>query len=85
MWRHCPHLPYRQAYTVEVPYQTRLPLPGARAGNLARPPRPTGAYPPRAMWRGVAPFRQPQPANRWDGTRRADSQPMPALNENHRL
>ena len=85
MWRHCPHLPYRQAYTVGVPYQTRLPLPGARAGNFARPPRPTGAYPPRAMWRGVAPFRQPQPANRWDGVRGADRQPMPALNENHRL
>ena len=85
MWRFCPHLPYQHTYASGVPYQTRLPQPGARAGYPARPPRPTGAFPPRAMWRGTAPNRHQQPPNPWQGVRGSNKQPTQALNENHRL
>ena len=45
MWRYCPHLPYQRAYTVGVPYQTRLPLPGARAGHFGAAARPHWGLP----------------------------------------
>ena len=80
-WRQCPRLFYRQAYPeAGVPYQGRFPRPiGYMARYPARPPRPTGAYPPRAMWRAPVPEERVQP-NPWRGARRSSSNDKPALN-----
>ena len=83
MWRQCPHLAYYHPRQHGVPYQGRMPWPGTFMGNPARPPRPTGAFPPRAMWQAPPPM-GPTGPNRVPA-RQAYGQHKPALNGQHRL
>ena len=84
MWRQCPHLGYGQTFLPSVPYQGRLPRPGAPAGHPGRPTRPTGAFPPRAMWRGQLPAGALRPHMGNDRYPAYEGQ-RPALNGWHRL